>query len=61
MALSTTSREKVDEFARKAVAAGGNVHGGALDYGWMYSQSIEDPDGHIWEMFWLDEAKKPKQ
>lgn len=60
-ALSTTSREKVDEFARKAVAAGGKIHRDPQDYGWMYGQSIEDPDGHIWEMFWMDESKKPKQ
>jgi predicted lactoylglutathione lyase len=26
------------------------------DYGFMYGRSFEDPDGHIWEVFWMDVA-----
>ncbi len=59
-ALSVESREKVDEIARKAVESGGKIHREPQDYGWMYGQSIEDPDGHIWEFFYMDESKKPK-
>lgn len=60
-AISVESREKVDEMAKKAVEAGGKIHRDPQDYGWMYGQSIEDVDRHIWEMFWMDESKKPKQ
>ena len=24
------------------------------DYGFMYGRSFEDPDGHIWEVMWMD-------
>lgn len=49
-ALSVDSREKVDELIDKAVAAGGRSARPALDYGFMYSRSFEDPDGHTWEL-----------
>ena len=26
------------------------------DYGFMYGRSFEDPDGHIWEVMWMDVA-----
>ncbi|WP_419941231.1 VOC family protein [Candidatus Palauibacter sp.] len=26
------------------------------DYGFMYARALADPDGHIWEPFWLDPA-----
>ena len=26
------------------------------DYGFMYGRSYEDPDGHIWEIMWMDSA-----
>lgn len=26
------------------------------DYGVMYGRSFEDPDGHIWEIMWMDPA-----
>lgn len=60
-ALSAPSREKVNEFVRKAVDAGGKILRDPIDYAWMYSQSVEDLDGHIWDIFWMDESKKPKQ
>lgn len=49
-ALSVDSREKVDALIDKAVAAGGRSTRPALDYGFMYSRSFEDPDGHTWEL-----------
>ena len=60
-ALSVESREKVDEIARKAVAAGGKIYKEPTEYGWMYGQSIEDLDGHLWEFFFMDASKRPKQ
>ena len=29
---------------------------GAEDHGFMYTSSFQDPDGHIWEVFWMDPA-----
>lgn len=61
MALSAASRAQVDGFAQRAVAGGGKIHRDPEDHGWMYGQSIEDLDGHIWEIFWMDESQTPKQ
>ena len=54
IALSAGSRAGVDEIADKALAAGGREARPAQDYGFMYSRSFEDPDGHIWEPMWMD-------
>jgi predicted lactoylglutathione lyase len=56
-AVSAECREEVDDFVRRAVEAGGKTHREPEDHGWMYGQSIEDLDGHIWEFFWMDEDK----
>jgi uncharacterized protein len=52
--LSTDSREKVDELARKAVAAGGTIFSQAKDYGFMYQHGFQDLDGHIWEIIYME-------
>ncbi len=57
VAISAESRAEVDEFATRAVAMGGKIHRKPEDHGWMYGQSVEDLDGHIWEMFWMDESQ----
>lgn len=49
-ALSVDSREEVDELVAKAVAAGGSTPRPATDYGFMYSRTFEDLDGHTWEL-----------
>jgi len=54
VALSTESREKVDELVRKAVAAGGTTYNQAKDYGFMYGHGFQDLDGHIWETFYMN-------
>ena len=55
--LSADSREAVDDMVGKAEAAGGAVDPGPKqDYGFMYGRSFEDPDGHIWEIMWMDVA-----
>ena len=56
LALSASSREEVDAFADKAVASGGSAANDPLDYGFMYSRSFHDPDGHLWEVLWMDQA-----
>ena len=46
----------VDDMYRKAIAAGGTASQEAQDYGFMYSHSFQDPDGHLWEVMWMDPA-----
>ena len=54
IAISTDSREAVDDITEKALAAGGREARDPQDYGFMYGRSFEDLDGHIWEPFWMD-------
>ena len=55
VALSLDSRDAVDALLARASAAGGvDDPNPQQDYGFMYSRSSADPDGHIWELFWMD-------
>ena len=55
--LSADSREQVDSFIARGVAAGGTADPSPKqDYGVMYGRSVADPDGHIWEIMWMDPA-----
>jgi predicted lactoylglutathione lyase len=56
LALSMDSREKVNEFVDKAIAAGGKKFREPEDHGFMYTRSFEDLDGHVWEIFWMNMA-----
>jgi len=53
-ALSCSSRAEVDELVEKAVAAGGKHAMAPQDHGVMYGWSFYDPDGHHWEVMWMD-------
>ena len=60
LALTVDGRDAVDTL----VEAGRNNGGTAdvnppEDHGFMYQRTIADPDGHIWEPFWMDEAAVP--
>lgn len=54
--LSADSRDAVNELADKAIAAGGKNFRQPEDHGFMYGRSFEDPDGHAWEVMWMDPA-----
>ncbi|WP_416356093.1 VOC family protein [Aureimonas phyllosphaerae] len=57
LCLSASSREAVDAEVGKAVEAGGKADPTPTqEYGFMYGRSYEDPDGHIWEVMWMDPA-----
>lgn len=61
MALSADNKDDVNTLADKALAAGGKEARPPEDHGFMYGRSFEDPDGHIWEVFWMDmNAAPPK-
>jgi hypothetical protein len=61
IALSRDNREDVDAMIRAAVEAGGTTFGPPRDYGFMYQHSFRDPDGHIWELFYMDPSAVPPQ
>jgi len=48
LTLSCDSRERVDVLVAKAVAAGGSTYDQPEDFGFMYTHSFVDPDGHGW-------------
>jgi predicted lactoylglutathione lyase len=51
------SRDEVDGLVGKAAKAGGAPDPTPTqDFGFMYGRSFEDPDGHIWEVVWMDVA-----
>ncbi len=54
VALSSESRDEVDEMVQKAVAGGGSIYADPKDYGFMYQHGFQDPDGHIWELIYMD-------
>ena len=55
LALDAESRQAVDDMVQKAVTAGGSIYTEPQDHGWMYSHSFADPDGHQWEILYMDE------
>lgn len=56
IALACDSKEEVDSMLATAVGAGGAEAGPAQDHGFMYGRSFYDPDGHHWEIFWMNPA-----
>ena len=54
VSLSCESRADVDELVRKAVDAGGSTYNDPQDHGFMYGHGFQDPDGHIWELFYME-------
>ncbi len=57
IALSRSDRADVDRTVDAAVAAGGRADPSPVqDHGFMYGRSIADPDGHHYELFWMDPA-----
>jgi predicted lactoylglutathione lyase len=56
LALSAESREEVDALTDKALATGGSLANEPMELGFMYGRSFQDPDGHQWEVFWMDPA-----
>ncbi len=61
LALQVDNKELVDDYMKKALEAGGKKAREPKDHGFMYEQAFEDPDGHIWEVFWMDPANFPDQ
>lgn len=57
LAITVETRDAVDATLASAAAAGGrNDPNPAQDHGFMYGRSVEDPDGYVWEVMWMDPA-----
>ena len=61
VALSAQSREEVDQMMEKVLGAGGREARDPQDHGWMYGRSFEDINGHLWEIFYMDESVMKKE
>lgn len=60
LAISMDSKVEVDAMNDAAAANGGAADINPVqDHGFMYGRDIADPDGHIWEPFWMDPAAMP--
>lgn len=61
LALSRESKDEVHRLADTAIRAGGSEARPPEDHGFMFARSFHDPDGHVWEVFWMDPATIQKQ
>ena len=62
LALSCDSRDAVNATAVAAGKAGGVVDSNPpQDHGFMLVRDVEDPDGHVWELMWMDQSGMPAQ
>ncbi len=58
-AIGVESKEKVDEIVEKAFTSGASKYKETDDYGWMYNRGFQDPDGHLWEVVYINESQIP--
>jgi predicted lactoylglutathione lyase len=62
LALSVESRDAVNATLAQATAGGGRADPNpAQDHGFMFSRSVEDPDGNVWEIMWMDPGALARQ
>jgi predicted lactoylglutathione lyase len=53
--LTVSDRALVDEVVATALASGGKPWLPARDEGTTYTGSFTDPDGHVWQLMWMDQ------
>ncbi|MBA3663027.1 MAG: glyoxalase/bleomycin resistance/extradiol dioxygenase family protein [Bacteroidetes bacterium] len=59
--LSMDNVEAVHKLMNDGLKAGGIEPSEMKDYGFMQQRTIEDFDGHTWEIFYMDISKFPQQ
>ena len=58
ISMDAASKDEVDDWAKKAEAAGGHVFAKpATIQGWMYGCAFADLDGHRWNVLYLEPGK----
>lgn len=61
LAITVDTKAMVDATVAQGAAAGGRADPNPVqDHGFMYGRSVEDPDGYVWEVFWMDAAAMPQ-
>lgn len=60
-ALSMESAEEMNQTMTNGLKAGGIEPTEMKDYGFMQQRTIEDFDGHTWEIFYMDMSKIPTE
>jgi uncharacterized protein len=61
LSFDAQSKEEVDEIVEKVIAAGGTSNHKPTEMtGWMYGCVFADPDGHRWNVLYMDMSKMPK-
>jgi len=59
--LSTDSVDEVNGIVANGLKAGGTEPAEFKDHGFMQQRTIEDLDGHTWEIFYMDLSKFPSE
>jgi predicted lactoylglutathione lyase len=59
--LSTDNLDGVNQIVDNGLKAGGTEPNEMRDYGFMQQRTIEDFDGHTWEIFCMDMTKFPTE
>lgn len=59
--LSMDSVDEVNNLVTNGLKAGGIEPNELRDYGFMQQRTIEDLDGHTWEVFFMDMTKFPTE
>lgn len=59
--LSVDSVDEVNTIVENGLKAGGIEPSEMKDYGFMQQRTIEDFDGHTWEVFYMDISKFPAE
>ncbi len=57
--LSVDNLDEVNRIVTNGLNAGGTEPSEMNDYGFMQQRTIEDFDGHTWEVFYMDITKIP--
>lgn len=57
LCLAADSKEEVDVIVEKALAAGGTPSNPKLEQPGMYGWSFQDPDGHLWEVVYMESVR----
>lgn len=59
--LSVDNLDEMNKIVANGLAAGGTEPHEIRDYGFMQQRTIEDFDGHTWEVFYMDMSKIPTE
>ncbi len=59
--LSLENIDEVNNMMENGLKAGGIEPNEARDYGFIFQRTIEDFDGHTWEIFFMDMSKFPTE